>query len=287
MFGRVGFEIGGVAFNFAKALIDLGDQQFLVTVYGSDGLGQGVYNEAIRHGINMEFSKEVIGAQTSTYLCITDECNNDRISLCDRGILHTLKECDLDRILSRFDTEDYYVVDNNLSKLQLSYLLKQNNDCILLPISEKSLDEVLELLPKFKLVHLTRYNIEKTFDLKIYDEDSLHYAIDFLIGMGIKRCILLLDDLGVVLIEETKYVHFWHERCKSVVNKKTHELFLAAYLEMRKDHVPCVNAVEFALGAVLTKTEYANEVAKPLTRSLIIEKIAEYGIEKVEDKING
>ena len=202
--------------------------------------------------------------------------------MCDRGILHILKECDLDRILSHFDTEDYYVVDNNLSKLQLSSLLKQNNDCILLPISEKSIDEVLELLPKFKLVQLTRYNIEKTFDLKIYDEDSLHYAIDFLIVMGIKQCILLLDDLGVVLIEETKYVHFWHERCKSVVNKKTHELFLAAYLEMRKDHVHCVNAVEFALGAVLTKTEYANEVAKPLTRSLIIEKIAEYGIEKVE-----
>lgn len=273
--GRIRYRCGGVARNLAWHLATLEKPVYLVSAYGDDDFGKALKEHTIKSNINLDFSKEFHGAQTTTYVALFDSENRMLLNICDNELVSGLSEFDLRSALMNFDEKAYYLMDNNLSVSQIKVILKKEMQSYFVPIFAKEMKKYESLFSKFTLILFDAFHLEECCQMSVKNERDFMKASLVLLKVGVNSALMIVDNVGLAYMDQEALYICTCVAFSKVVTHNAHELLIASFLSVFVEHLPIQKALEYAMAAIILEQEIHNEAEHELTITKIIEKIQE------------
>lgn len=273
--GRVRYRMGGVARNLAQHLAEFEKDVYLISAYGDDDFGKALKEHTMKSKINLDFSKEFHGAQTTTYVAIYDQDNQLLLSICDNELVSGLSDFDLKTSLMNFDAKDYFLIDNNLSFHQISVILYATQKSYFVPIFEKEIKSYETLFSKFSMILFDDYHLQECTGILVKSENDFRRASSALLKLGVKTALMVVDCVGLAYMDQEALYICTCEPFGLIVTHHAHELLICAFISVIAEHLPVQKALEYAMAAIILENEIHNEAVHELTKTKIIEKIQE------------
>ncbi|MFV0479943.1 MAG: carbohydrate kinase family protein [Anaerorhabdus sp.] len=250
--GVVSTSYGGVGRNIAENCCRLQEKVYFVTIFSDDLYGKQLKSHCEEVGMDCSLSKIVPNAHSSIYLAILDDQKDMSVAISDMDILKHMDQTMLQNLLLEITEEDWLVVDTNLEKDVINFLLDNAKGVIVAdPISTLKAEKFKEKLNKITIFKPNQYESEIFTGISITDEETAKSSLEFYLSQGIKEVLISLGKDGVLIGCDGE--KFWlRHRCVEVVNATGGgDAFLAAYLIARKMGKTVVESAEFATSAAV------------------------------------
>ncbi|WP_202707242.1 carbohydrate kinase family protein [Sporosalibacterium faouarense] len=197
--GKVKVSLGGVGRNISENLVKLGMNTKLISVVGDDLYGKKILDECNAIGIDMSDSLILKDTSSSVYLSILDEQRDMNVAISHMDILDKIN---IDYIKSKsyiINNSKLVVVDTNLSKEVIEYLLTSFEDInfFLDPVSTEKAKKVKDLIGNCHTIKPNRLEAEILANMKINDIDDLKKASEIFLEKGVRKVFISLGKDGV------------------------------------------------------------------------------------------
>ena len=197
--GTVSVSMGGVGRNIAHNLALLGVDVRMLTAYGDDTHGHQVASSCSALGIDLSHALKVPGANTSTYLYLTDEHGEMALAVSDMSICEKISPAYLEEKLPLLQNAQVVVVDANIPAESLEYLA---NNCtaplFVDPVSTVKAEKLRPILHRIHTLKPNRLEAELLSGVKIETLDDVKKAADKLLELGIHRVFISLGGDGML-----------------------------------------------------------------------------------------
>lgn len=280
--GNISLSLGGVGRNIAENASMLEDEVYLVSAFSCDSFGQLLKDACKKAHINCEYSIDVKDVQSGLYLALLDEHKDMHIAMSDVRILEELTCEHIEKVLTKVKSEDTLVIDTNLNKDLIAYLL-DNKKCQIAmdPISSIKAQKLKDLnLCNIDIFKPNVYEAEMFTNIRIVDKESALANLDYFIKRGIKEVIISLGDRGVLFANKDSRLWLSHKHFEPVNASGAGDAFLAAYLVYRK-RVGCLKALHYAIGAAVLAISSVDTINHQLCDTILESKIKELNIEEI------
>lgn len=280
---RLRGQAGGVARNAAEKLAALGHHAILVSACGLDMTGKVLMEDAIAKGIDISYVKQLPSDKTSGLLVLCDEFDQPVSSMLDAGVLNAIDHLYLYTTMQDFTYDDTFIADNNLTVDQLQFIAHQHAQTWLLPVADKSIQPLINILPLFQGVQFNERMLSE--DLKLSIED-LHHTIRIMLDqLHLRSLLLIAGENGIYYADPQCIIQAVSPKCKVLDQTSAYEIVLSAFLTKILQHMPIEKALEYALCALLLENEKKHEKTFVLSEEKIIEKLATYQIETIKEAV--
>lgn len=197
--GKVRLSLGGVGRNIAENIAKLEIRTKLICPLGDDVYGKKISEDCILSGIDMSHSIVFKGANSSTYLSITDHMGDMEVAISDMDILEQLTVEIIKEKAHVIENSSCIVVDTNLTEEVLYHLLKdyKNKDFFLDTVSTSKAMKVSDFIGSFHTIKPNRLEAEKLSGMKIRDDHDLRKASEYFLKKGVKNVYISLGEEGV------------------------------------------------------------------------------------------
>ena len=196
--GKVVQSYGGVGRNIAENAARLGMKVHFVSVLGNDDNGLRCIQYCEECGMDMSDCRIIENERTSTYLAILDDSGDMSVAINDMDILRFMTREHIDHVFKKIKKEDILVIDTNLDKDVIEYMLKEAPcDVYIDPIScekAKKLDGLLSYIHTFKP---NVYEAEQLSGIKYEGIASLDEMGRYFLSRGIHEIYISLGKEGV------------------------------------------------------------------------------------------
>lgn len=196
--GKISITLGGVARNIAENISRLGIDVEFITILGDDIHAETIRKSCKDLNISLEYSHVSESQNTSTYMFISDEEGEMQLAVSDMEILEFISPDFLSNRLKIINGAKACVIDTNLPKDSLDYLMENVNVPIFMDtVSTKKTKRVKDFI---RNIHALKPNIleaEILSGIKIIDEKNLESATDLIINKGVKQIFVSLGSKGV------------------------------------------------------------------------------------------
>lgn len=196
--GKIITSLGGVGRNIAENLSRMDVKIELITVLGDDSYSIEIKKNCMEHNIGLSHSKVIENENTSTYLCITDESGEMKLAVSDMEVYNHVTPQFLEDRLEIINNSKACVVDTNIPKNSLEYLM---DNCVapifLDTVSIKKTEKIKDLIHN---IHTLKPNIleaEILSNRKIDSEEDLDLAAKIILDKCVKRIFVSLGAKGV------------------------------------------------------------------------------------------
>lgn len=280
--GNISLSLGGVGRNIAENASMLEDEVYLVSAFSSDPFGRLLKEACEKANINCDYSIDVENIQSGLYLALLDEHKDMHIAMSDVRILESLTSEHIESVLAKVRDEDTLVIDTNLNKEIIAYLL-DNKKCQIAmdPISTIKAQKLKDLnLSNIDIFKPNVYEAEMFTQIKIEDATSALANLDYFINRGIKEVIISLGERGVLFANEGNRLWLSHKHFEPVNASGAGDAFLATYLVYRK-RVGCLKALHYAIGAAVLAISSEDTINHELCDTILENKIKELNIKEL------
>ncbi len=197
--GKVQLSTGGVARNIAQNLVNLGIKTRLISVVGNDLFGRRILEDCSRGGIDTSLIKTSNRYSSSIYLSVIDDTGDMDLAINDMGIMEILDVETVKSYQSVLDAASAIVVDTNLSREVLVYLVDEYpNRLFLDTVSVAKTEKVTDLIGHFQTIKPNRQEAELLTGHKIKSLSDAKKAVRGLLSRGASSVIITLGKDGVV-----------------------------------------------------------------------------------------
>lgn len=232
--GTIELRYGGVGRNIAQILALLKQNVEFVTCFSADYYGQMLRKDCESLGMDCSKSVMVEGLPSSMYIAILDENNDMKIGLSDMRILRSLDENTIDRALSDLSSDDFLVIDANLSENTIPYILN-HAPCRTAadPVSANKIGRIASVIGKLTVFKPNQYEAAEMTGIWIKDDETAVENLDWFLEKGVKEIIISMAERGILLgTEEGKY---WLRHRTIQLDNATGggDTFMGAYLSRR------------------------------------------------------
>ncbi len=242
--GKVEMSFGGVGRNIAHNMAILNTDLYFMSIFSTDNFGKLLYQDCERLNFNLKYSKIVSEYKSSTYLAIINEKNDMEVAISDMEIINTLTVDDLKVALKDFYEDDLVVIDTNLSKELLSFILDNKHYKIAIdPISVNKANKLEGYLEKIDI-----------FKPNVFEANALTNSTQYidaakkLIDDGVKELCLTLNSEGVLYYNKGSFYQLKVDEKINVVNATgAGDAFFASYLVQRLANKDIETSIKFAL----------------------------------------
>ena len=201
--GQVSVSLGGVGRNIAHNMALLGLDVRLLTAYGNDLNGQRVAASCAELGIDMTHALQVAGANTSTYLYLTDPDGEMALAVSDMEICKEITPAYLASKLSVLQNARVVVADANIPAESLQYLAENCTVPLFVdPVSTIKAVKLQPILDKIHTLKPNRLEAELLSGVQIRTKDDMIKAADVLLEKGIQRLFISLGADGVLAADK-------------------------------------------------------------------------------------
>ena len=196
--GTVSVSLGGVGRNIAHNMSLLGLDVRLLTAYGDDLNGERVAASCSELGIDLSHALHVSGANTSTYLYLTDPAGEMALAVSDMAICEKITPAYLAANLSLLQNAQVVVADANIPAESLAYLAENCGIPLFVdPVSTTKAEKLRPILSKIHTLKPNRLEAELLSGVKIETNADVEKAADKLTKLGVHRIFLSLGADGV------------------------------------------------------------------------------------------
>lgn len=212
--GKVTRSFGGVGRNIAENIARYGVPTHMVSAVGDDFDGHNLIRYCEEAGMDMSDTLVVKNATTSTYLAVLDHEGDMMVAINDMGVLNSITQEHMDQVFQKISKEDLLVVDTNLDKKMLEWILT-HAPCPIF-VDPISCNKAVKLRGLLKYIHTLKPNIfeaETLSGLKVETEADLIKMGQFFLDEGVKEVFISLASEGVFAMNEQEHYHI---KAKSV-----------------------------------------------------------------------
>lgn len=184
---KMHMTFGGVGCNIASNLAVLGKKVSFLSVFGGDYFSRLARQNLKNLDIAFEESLHIAEASNSVYLGLMDRANDLYLGINDMDIVEALDVAFFSEKEAYIAGFDVLVIDNNLSREALAYLLPKyaHKEIIMDAVSAKKALKLKGLLPS---IHLLKLNVMELDALS--DKANTSSKLDDLIAQGLQSVIL-------------------------------------------------------------------------------------------------
>ncbi len=233
---KINLGFGGVGGNIATNLNTLGRDVSFITAFSSDILGNTVHNHYQQLGINIDESHISIQNNSSIYLGVLNKENDLFLGLNDMDITKEINEEFLKKKHDYINSFEYIVIDNNLQKETLSYVLKtyHHKTLIMDAVSAKKVGKLLELLPYITVLKVNQIELNE-----LSSKSDIYSQIKDVLNQGVKEILVTNKHQDVFYGSEKEIVVFAVEKEEEIVNATgAGDAFLSGYVSALVENKP-------------------------------------------------
>ena len=203
--GKVNVSLGGVGRNIAHNMTLLGLEVRLLTAYGNDLNGQRVAASCAELGIDMTHALQIPGANTSTYLYLTDPEGEMALAVSDMEICKEITPAYLAGKLPVLQNARVVVADANIPAESLQYLAENCTAPLFVdPVSTIKAVKLQPILHRIHTLKPNRLEAELLSGVRIRTKEDMVRAADVLLNMGVQRLFISLGADGVLAADKNE-----------------------------------------------------------------------------------
>lgn len=249
--GKVSISLGGVGRNIAENLCKLVVPTKLITAIGDDLYGQKILEDARQIGLDMQQSLILKEHSTSTYLAVLDEQRDMRVAIAFMDIIDKLSINFIKEKKHIIDSAKICVVDTNLSKEVLEYIVvnHKNTQFLLDTVSTAKAMKVKDIIGYFHTIKPNKIEAEKLTGIKIKGGEDLRRAANCLLEKGVKRVIITLGEEGVYYNDGKEEHHITSPKIKVVNATGAGDAFMAALAYCGYYNLEAEYSIKFSMAA--------------------------------------
>lgn len=279
--GDIKLSYGGVGRNIAENLAVLKEDVSFVSVFSIDSFGKGLYQDLSGKGIDLSYSKVVDNYSSSIYLAILDDQNDMYLGMSDMKILDELEESLIDKVLEDINADDLLVVDTNLNKEIIEYILVRAKCRIAMdPISGSKAIKIKGLFKYLDIFKPNKYEAEIFSGILVKDKVSANKNIDYFLNQGVKEIIISLAEDGVLVADKNERHWLTHNSVEVVNATGGGDAFLSGYIKARLGNKNLVESAKYAIGAAVSTIKCKDTVNSKLCDRIIVEEIEKLDIKE-------
>ena len=196
--GVVSVSLGGVGRNIAHNMSLMGVEVRLLTAYGDDINGERVAASCSELGIDMSNALRVPGANTSTYLYLTDPEGEMALAVSDMAVCEKITPAYLAANLGVLQNAQVVVADCNIPEESLKYLAENVTVPLFVdPVSTTKAEKLRSILDNIHTLKPNKLEAELLSGVKIESQEDVVKAADKLGELGVHRMFISLGADGV------------------------------------------------------------------------------------------
>lgn len=269
--GKIHVTFGGVGRNIAENCCNLKQNTIFVSVIGNDANGQMLKKDCENKGMDIRYLKEV-DEMSSTYMAIMDENHDLSVAINDMNILKHLDISWILRALQELDSNDYLILDTNLSKEIIGKIIQHSNCKIVLdPISTSKAIKATDYLSQLNIIKPNELEASCYCGFDVIDDASALEAVNIMLKKGVSEVLLTRGEKGVLIGNSEKIFAIKHDKIEAVNTTGAGDCFLATYVSYRNMGLPVEESAENAVIASMITISSEDTVVSDLS----FEKIQE------------
>ena len=241
---KIDMAFGGVACNIATNLSQLGNEVHLLTVFGDDHLSEISKQNLNALKINFSESRIVKDSTNSLYFGIMDKSNNLFLGLNDMDIIDKLDASFFKTKNDYIEKFDVLVIDNNICKEALEYLLKtyRHKQIIMDAVSAVKAVKIVHLLPNIDLVKVNILELEA-----MSDKSDITDKITDLVNRGVGAVLLTNSEKEIIYRNKDKHLVTMPILINEIVNSTgAGDAFLSGFINSMMKDEPLEECLESA-----------------------------------------
>lgn len=259
--GIVKLSHGGVARNITENLAKLDVNIKFISIVGNDIYGSNILSNLEDN--NIDISNILISESniTSTYLSVLDKNYDMKLAISSMGIID---EISIDYLNSKEDViknSKYVILDTNLSKDVIQYLVQNyNNKFIIDAVSTSKAMKIKEILKYFHTIKLNRIEAETISEIKIENEESLEKIGDFFMKSGTKNLFITLGAEGVFYINSSSKGIVKPPNIHVINANGAGDAFTAAITYCFINEKPILDSVKYGIASSILTLQHENTI---------------------------
>jgi pseudouridine kinase len=196
--GRIEFSLGGVGRNIAENISLLGMDVVFLGVVGDDDNGRRIIRESEETGIDMSKVRVTDKMDTSVYMCILDGKRDMDMAICQMGITDLIDRVYIDSVYEDTREAEIIVLDGNLKKDQLQYILDKyhGRKFVFDPVSSTKAMNASDLIGRFDCVKPNVIEAEALTGIDIKTRQDLEKAGEIFHKKGVDSVFITLGSKG-------------------------------------------------------------------------------------------
>ncbi len=282
--GKVRISLGGVGRNIAHNMSLLGLDTRFLTAFGDDLYAQRIEASCADLGIDISHARKVPGAETSSYLYLSDEQGELELAVSDMEICGQITPGYLSANISLMNNAQALVADCNLDGDALRYLAEHCSVPIFAdPVSVTKAERLHPLLAKIHTLKPNRLEAELLSGVPITDEISLYRAAEAILRKGTRRVFLSLGQEGVFAMDQNESFRIPAAEAEVRNTTGAGDAFMAALVWAYLEGMDLRQSAEAASAAAAIATESEETINPSLSEKTLRERIsrASYQEEKI------
>lgn len=193
---KLHIAFGGVARNIVENIKRMDNKVSFLSVFGDDHFSNTAKTSLENMDVDISNSLLVKDASNSVYLGVMDKDNDLFLGLNDMDILEKLTSQYLKTKFEYIDSFDILVIDNNLTKESIEYLLIAYNHKVIVmdAVSTKKVVKIANLLNYIDLLKVNQLELNK-----LSSKPSIELQIKDLLSKGVKELLVTNQGNDIIL----------------------------------------------------------------------------------------
>lgn len=241
--GKIFVTTGGVGRNICENLTRLGQKTIFFTALGKDEAGEMIEKELSELGTDTSKILWTEG-RTPQYLAIMDEERDLSVAISDMELLEKVNRNYLEKYRDLIEKSKYTVLDTNLSKEALDYLLEEVDSTFV--VDSVSTVKALKLKEHLDEIHFLKANIYEAKALSNNKSKNYLEIAEDLINQGLHSLVITMGSQGSFYKDQEKEL-FLEARPLKIQNASgAGDSFMAGYTYGLMEDFPLEKRLEFA-----------------------------------------
>ena len=268
--GTVRLNPGGVAFNIAVNLTKLDVEVSLISVLCDDVRGKIIRSSCENSNISTEESLVLDNSTTPSFMCITNTEGEIKSAISDTGLYEKIEPSFLKDKLKFINSNTVCVLDGNLSKAAIEYLVKNVKIPVFIdPVSVDHCSKVMDSIGYANTIKPNKIEAETLSNIAIKNCEDIEIAGEYFLNKGVQQVFISLDEDGLF---------FANEKCRGFIKyipetiKNTNGAGDAMTAGLVYGYLKCMRieqAAKFSVAIACANLETYNTINENLT----IEKV--------------
>jgi pseudouridine kinase len=277
--GITDFCVGGIARNMSENFARLGCEAYLLSIVGTDILGEFILNETRKGGVRTEYIEKRAEYSTALRVAILNARGVIQYAVFGDSIFKYLSSAYLERFVFLLRSVDLLVTQTTLPTESLIYLASIAQEyAIPLYINATSVPLASRLLAVIDKAPILGANQKEAENLTGCTIESPSEAIQVgksLLGVGAKEVIITLGPEGVVYCKQDIAYHYKALPAQSVDTTGAGDALCSALLSCLLDGQTIAYSLEYGLIAAALTIESMYAVSPLLSPESIQHRMAQ------------
>ncbi len=266
---KIHIAFGGVGRNIVENVKRMGNDVAFLSIFGDDDFSKSAKNSLVTLGVELSGSRFLNEASNSVYLGVMDQDNDLYLGLNDMEIVKDLNPAYLKTKAEYINSFSLLVIDNNLSKEAITYLLTtyQNKTIIMDAVSAKKVGKLKGLLQYIDLLKVNQIELDELSKVT-----PLKKQLEELHKQGIKQLLVTNQAEEIMLSSKDYLIKTTPIPCETIVNASgAGDAFISGFVHGMIHHLSDEECLTYAKKVAYLTLLSNNSTNNKLTKEKVEE----------------